>query len=157
MKLTVTQVGPVTLSGVLASRSIIVSIPSTSLSVPIVLQTGLTSLQTPGAGMLSWPAGAQVANGTYDISVSWPWQSGVVTSITAKAGSGSFTMALHGGASGAAIAGLSAVTVNGATPVTTNAGANTISAGQRLYLVISGATGSPTDASVQVNYTHSQV
>jgi hypothetical protein len=110
---------------------------------------------TEGVAMLSWPsaAGAVVANGTYELALSWPWQSGAITGVTADTANGSFTASVQ--VNGSPVVGVDAVSITSHVPVTTLAGINTITVGDNLTLVISGATGSPTDATVQVNYTRS--
>jgi len=110
---------------------------------------------TPGAAVLEWPAaaGVIVTNGSYELTLAWPWQTGTITGITADTASGSFVAAVM--VNGASVAGLGAVTVSSSTPVTTAAGINTVVAGNNLSLVITGATGPPTDATVQVSYTRS--
>lgn len=116
---------------------------------------GDTALVTEGVAMLTWPsaAGAVVTNGAYELALSWPWQSGVIDSVTANTGNGSFAASVL--INGSTVAGLSSVPVSGATPVTTTAGANALATGDNLTLVISASGGSPTDATVQVTYTRS--
>jgi len=107
-----------------------------------------------GSATLTWPAAASavVANGTYEIALSWPWQFGSIVSVVAKSTTGSFTAALE--INGSAISGLGAIAVS-STQSTTAAGTNSIANGGNLTLVVSGASGSPTDATVQINYLRS--
>lgn len=118
------------------------------------LTAAFTSAVQRGAVVLSWPTGgAAIAAGTYRVLLAWPWLSGAITSIIAKAGSNSFTFALQVG--GVAVSGLSAVTVSSPTSVTTPAGTNAIPTGAAIDVVVSATMGAPTDAAVQINYTRS--
>ena len=127
----------------------------TNFTYPPATSGGAVASAMPGAFVLSWPAaaGAVVANGTYQLPLAWPWQGGAITGIVARCATGSFTVAAQ--VNGVAVPGLGAVLVNSPTAAATAAGANAVAAGNAVTLAISGAAGSPTDATVQVTYTHS--
>ena len=114
----------------------------------------VTPLAT-GVAQLSWPsaAGAIVTNGLYQLSLSWPWPVGSVISMTCETANGSFVAAVQ--INGVAISGLGAVLVNTPSPATSLPGVNELVLGNSLTLLVSAATGSPTDATVQVAFTRS--
>lgn len=110
-----------------------------------------------GAAVLSWAAsaGAVVTNGTYAVLLSWPWSGGTITGLVASSATGSFSVSITVG--GVAVAGLSALSVASPTPQSTAAGSNTMNAGDRIAAVITAASGSPADATLQVNFTRPRV
>jgi hypothetical protein len=79
---------------------------------------------------------------------------GTVKSLTHFTGNGSFTVNIQ--INGVSVTGLGAVTVNSATPTTLNAtAANTFPEHARVTVVITGSTGSPTDALLSLAVTWS--
>jgi hypothetical protein len=91
-----------------------------------------------------WQNAAVVSDDTVWLCFDAPY-AGTVNSLTYFTGNGSFSVAVQ--INGVSVTGLGAVAVSSATPATTNAtAANTFSAGQRITAVITGSTGSPTDA-----------
>jgi len=97
-----------------------------------------------------WDSGAVAVNGSITLINGAPYGL-VINSAVAQMGTGSFVAALEIGTT--TITGLGAVTVNG-TITTTNATAlNTLSAGGTLSLVVTSATGSPTNGFYQINTT----
>jgi hypothetical protein len=97
--------------------------------------------------------GAVVANDTIWLVYDSPYP-GTLTALTYFTGNGSFGVAIQ--INGTNVTGLSAISVSSATPATATAtAANTFSAGQRITAVITGATGSPTDALLSLAVTWS--
>jgi hypothetical protein len=102
---------------------------------------------------LAWDTGAVVANDTVYFVYDAPYN-GTINSMTWFTGAGSFTANVQ--INGISVTGLAAVNVNTATATTTNAtAANTFTIGQRIGVVITAATGSPTDALLSLNVTWS--
>jgi hypothetical protein len=102
---------------------------------------------------LAWDTGALVANDTVYFCWDAPY-GGTINSLTYFTGAGSFTCNVQ--IAGTSVTGLGAVAVSSATPTTTSAtAANTFTAGQRIGVVITAATGSPTDALLSLNVTWS--
>jgi hypothetical protein len=102
---------------------------------------------------LAWDTGAVVANDTVYFVYDAPY-AGIINSMTYFTGAGSFTCNVQ--IAGVSVTGLGAVAVSSATPATANAtAANTFTAGQRIGVVITAATGSPTDALLSLNATWS--
>jgi hypothetical protein len=109
----------------------------------------------PAGATLNWPLamGAIVNNGSYPFLLTWPWLSGQILGVVASTSRGSFTVAVLVG--GVAVPGLEALTVTAAGQALATATANLVTLGQSFGLAISSASGAPTDASVQVNYSRS--
>jgi hypothetical protein len=128
-----------------------------SLSAETIRAVTAESQPENGAAVLTWAAsaGAVVTNGTYAVVLSWPWSGGAITSVVASAGTGSFTASITLG--GTPVSGLSAISVASPTPQTTAAGTNALHAGDRIAAVITLASGSPADATLQVNFTRPKV
>jgi hypothetical protein len=131
-----------------------------------VLQTGgaaanpsWTTLATPPTArnaarmQTQWVSGAAASNGTAYFVYDAPY-GGTINSLTYFTGNGSFTVAVQ--INGTNVTGLSAISVSSATPATATAtAANTFTAGQRITAVVTGATGSPTDAVLSLAATWS--
>lgn len=99
---------------------------------------------------MEWPVGSGVSNGTVYFTYDAPYD-GTITRMKHFCNTGSFTVAIQ--INGVSVTGLGAVTPTG-TPTTTNATAvRTFTVGQRISAVITGATGSPTDALLSLNVT----
>lgn len=97
-----------------------------------------------------WVGGAIATNGTIYFVYDAP-ANGTINALTSLTGNGSFSVAVQ--INGTNVTGLSAVSV-GTTPATATASAaNVFTAGQRITGVISGATGSPTDALLSLAVT----
>lgn len=97
-----------------------------------------------------------VHNDTYNLYEKWPFAgSGTVNSIVYHTGgttSPAFTVSMQ--INGSAVTGCNTISVSSATDTTsTCTGLNTITNGQTLGLVITGVTGSPSSALVQINMT----
>jgi hypothetical protein len=102
---------------------------------------------------LAWDTGAVVANDTVYFCWDAPY-AGTINSMTYFTGAGSFSANVQ--IAGTSVTGLGAVAVSSATPATTSAtAANTFTAGQRIGVVITAATGSPTDALLSLAVTWS--
>jgi len=115
--------------------------------VPIEQARNFAKLQA------QWVTGAIVANDTVWLAYDAPY-AGTINSLTYFTGNGSFTVAIQ--INGTNVTGLSAVAVSSATPATATAtAARTFVAGQRITAVITGATGSPTDALLSLAVTWS--
>ncbi len=100
-----------------------------------------------------WQNTATVSDDTVWLAFDVPY-SGTVTALTYFTGTGSFTVAIQ--INGTPVTGLGTVAVSSATPATTNAtAANTFTQGQRITAVITGSTGSPTDALLSLAVTWS--
>jgi hypothetical protein len=96
---------------------------------------------------LQWTGGSVVTNGTYYYSISAPYSGLIVSATYLTSASTSFVANVQIG--GTSVTGLSAVTVSNTTAATTTAtAANSFTAGQAITLVITSATGSPTNAVV---------
>jgi len=106
--------------------------------------------RTAGRMQAQWASGATVANDTIYFAYDVPYD-GTINSLTHLCATGSFTVAVQ--INGTPVTGLGAVSPT-STPTTTNAtAANTFTAGQRISGVITGTTGSPTDAVLSLNVT----
>jgi hypothetical protein len=102
---------------------------------------------------LAWDTPALVVNDTVFFAYDAPYN-GTINSMTWFTGAGSFTANVQ--INGTSVTGLAAVNVNTSTATTTTAtAANTFTAGQRIGVVITSATGSPTDALLSLNVTWS--
>ncbi len=120
------------------------------LNGPTITTTGATGI----VGALSIPTTA-ISAGTIVLTPSWPWQSGTITSVCgiASAASG---YTLGATINGTTITNCGSIVISGATLTSANAGgANTLTVGGSLAVVVSGITGSPT-GEIQVTFTHSQ-
>jgi hypothetical protein len=115
----------------------------------------VTSAQTyTEAVPIVWDSNTTVANATIPV-----WNpkvtSGTVTSVTfytGGTGTPSFTAGVQIGGTG--VTGCSALSVSSSTATTTSCtGANTFTSTSQLTLVISGTSGTPNQALVQINYT----
>lgn len=97
--------------------------------------------------------GAIVANGTLILARKAPF-AGTITSMDYEVGSaaGSFTVAVQ--INGVSATGLSAVAVSSATTANTVAtAANTFAVSDKITLVVSAVSGSPTGSNLQINFT----
>lgn len=102
---------------------------------------------------LDWDSNTPVVAGTSYALLASQWASATITSCSCVCAGGSFAAAIM--INGSAVTGLSAVTVN-ATPTTTAAsGGNTLATGGSVSVVISGVTGTPTTAIIQINLSTS--
>jgi hypothetical protein len=100
-----------------------------------------------------WVSGAVVQNDTVWLAYDAPY-AGTVNSLKYFASNGSFSVAIQ--INGVNVTGLSGISVSSATPATATAtGANTFGIGQRITAVVTGATGSPTDALLSLAVTWS--
>jgi len=100
-----------------------------------------------------WQNAAVVSDDTVWLCFDTPY-GGTINSLTHFTGNGSFIVSVQ--LNGTPVTGLGAVAVLSATPATTAAtGLNTFSAGQRITAVITGSTGSPTDALLSLAVTWS--
>jgi len=100
-----------------------------------------------------WQNAAVVSDDTVWLCFDTPY-AGTVNSLTYFTGAGSFTCAIQ--INGTPVTGLGAVAISSATPATTNAtAANVFTQGQRITAVITGSTGSPTDALLSLAVTWS--
>jgi hypothetical protein len=102
---------------------------------------------------IAWDNPAIVVNDTVYFCWDAPY-AGTINAMTYFTGAGSFTCNVQ--IAGTSVTGLGAVAVSSATPATATAtAANTFTAGQRIGVVITAATGSPTDALLSLNVTWS--
>lgn len=102
---------------------------------------------------IDWDSNTQVAAGTAIALGSSQWASATILSCYCLCVSGSFNVAIE--INGTPVTGLGAVAVNG-TPATSNAtGGNTIATGNSVSVVISGVSGAPTTAVIQINLSRS--
>ena len=102
---------------------------------------------------LDWDSNTPVVAGSSFALLAAQWSSATILSCSATCSGGSFAAAIQ--INGSAVTGLSAVTVN-ATPTTTNAtGGNTLATGGSVSVAISGVTGTPTNAIIQINLSTS--
>lgn len=100
-----------------------------------------------------WQNAAVVSDDTVWLVYDAPY-GGTINSLTYFTGNGSFVVSIQ--INGTPITGLGAIAVLSATPATTNAsGLNTFAAGARITAVITGSTGSPTDALLSAAVTWS--
>jgi hypothetical protein len=100
-----------------------------------------------------WVSGAVVQNDTVWLAYDAPY-AGTVNSLKYFAGNGSFSVAIQ--INDVNVTGLSSISVSSATPTTATAtGANTFDIEQRITAVVTGATGSPTDALLSLAVTWS--
>jgi hypothetical protein len=119
----------------------------------IAAPSGGVTARNAARMQLAWDTGAVVANDTLYFVYDAPY-GGTVNSMTYFTGNGSFTCNVQ--IAGTSVTGLAAVAVSSATPATATAtAANTFTAGQRIGVVITAATGSPTDALLSLNVTWS--
>jgi hypothetical protein len=113
----------------------------------------VTPARNSARPQIAWDAPAVVVNDTLFFVYDAPY-AGVINSLTYFSTTGSFTVAVQ--IDGTPVTGLGAVAVSGATAQTATAtGANGFAAGDRISAVVSGATGSPTDALLSLNVTWS--
>jgi hypothetical protein len=99
-----------------------------------------------------WQNAATVSDDTV-----WWWDmpyAGIISTLKYFTGNGSFTVAIQ--INGATVTGLSAVAVSSSTPATATATAlNVFAKGDNITAVITGSTGSPTDALLSLAVTWS--
>lgn len=111
-----------------------------------------TQARLPIAITINWPAGLQVANGTYILSGTAPYAFNI-TSIDAGVGTagGSFTVRVRN--DGMTAGDLGSVTVNAAQKTRTFASGNnnTVNIGAQVDVVISVITGLPADSFLVIN------
>lgn len=101
--------------------------------------------------LAQWVSGAIVQNSMFRFTWKAPY-AGTIDSLDHVTGNGSFTLAVKIGSTN--VTGLAAVAVNSTTPVNVAAtAANTFTAGAEISGTITGATGSPTDAFLNLNLT----
>lgn len=125
---------------------------------PISISAGGVISLGSQPGPIVWIADSAtvVHNDTYNLIEKWPWvNSGTINSITYHTGGTStptFTISLQ--IAGTPVTGCNGLGVSSSSDTTTTCtAANTITNGQTLGLVISGTSGSPASAVVQVNYS----
>lgn len=101
----------------------------------------------------SWGGGAVVLAGTY-VFTGYAGRAGTVDALTYNVGTAGGSFAANVRINGTSVTGLSAVTVNSSTTASTSAsGANTVAAGDRIDVVLSSLSGSPTDAFLTLRLT----
>lgn len=102
------------------------------------------------------PSNVTVANGTTIVESRFPWSSGAISSVdylTAGSSTPSFTASVEIG--GTPVTSCSALSVSSSTNTNVACtGADTLASGNAVEVVISGVSGSPTQAVVKVNFTH---
>lgn len=104
--------------------------------------------------VMEWTGGTIVANGTYPYALYMPYAGTIQTADYLTAAATSFVFAVQ--IAGTNVTGLSAVTASSATLASTNAtAANVFATGQRVDLIVSSATGSPTNAVVSLRIVKS--
>lgn len=114
---------------------------------------GSSPATTLGAGTITF--GIPTA-GTFPYYMKWPWATGTITSISYNINGTTPAMTASLTINGVNVTGCSNISVTSATiTLTTCTGANAITLNQALALTISGVTGSPTAASIQVTYSRS--
>ena len=100
-----------------------------------------------------WINAAAVSDDTVWLAFDTPY-AGTVTALTYFTGNGSFNVSIQ--INGMPVTDLGAIAVISATPATTNAsGLNTFAEHARITAVITGSTGSPTDALLSLAVTWS--
>jgi len=100
-----------------------------------------------------WVNASVVTDDTIWLAFDAPY-AGTVDALTYFTGNGSFAVSIQ--IDGMPVTDLGAIAVISATPASTNAsGLNTFAAGQRITAVITGSTGSPTDALLSLAVTWS--
>lgn len=129
-----------------------------SATTPIALTGNVVSIGPINTqGVFNFDTLTTVHNDTYYISPKWPWATGTIQSITyATSGTGtpSFNVALQ--INGTNVTSCNGVTVSSVSITTTTCtGANTITTGQPLTLVITATNGSPFSTVLAVNFAHS--
>lgn len=131
----------------------------TATSPMAISAAGVISLGTTiGASEFFADSTVTVHNDTYPIPAdTWPWTTGTIDSVTyytSGTSTPSFTIALQ--INGVNVTSCNGIVVSSATRTTTTCTAlNAITTGQHATLVISGTSGAPTSALVQINYHHS--
>ena len=125
---------------------------------PIAISaSGVISLGAqPGAAVWIADSATVVHNDTYNLFEKWPWaNSGTIKSIVYHTGgtnTPTFTVSLQ--IAGTPVTGCNGLGVSSSSDTTTSCtAANTIINGQSLALVITGTSGSPASAVVQVNFS----
>jgi hypothetical protein len=117
--------------------------------VPVLTSAGSIKY-TP---TLTWGGGAVVANGTYIFTL-YAGAAGTINALSYNVGTAAGSFICNVRINGSSVTGLSAVTVNSGTTASTNAtAANTYSAGDKIDVVISSTSGSPTDAALTLRLT----
>jgi hypothetical protein len=128
-----------------------------TVTAPLTLSGSALSIgSVPGAALVQWPSNTTVTADTYYYTLSWPWASGTITSVTYATGgtSPSFSIAVQ--VAGASVTGCSGLTVTSATAATAACtAANTITRGQKVTLAVSAVSGTPNAAQVQITYNRS--
>ena len=120
----------------------------------VVAFLGTTDIQARNEARLQsqWVNASTVSDDTV-----WWWDmpyAGTISTLKYFTGNGSFNVAIR--VNGTTVTGLSAVAVSSATPATATAtAANTFAAGDNITAVITGSTGSPTDALLSLAVTWS--
>lgn len=142
--------GAVTVSGTL------------SVSTPVGVVSGGTGANTTAAArttlgltaasvLIQWTGGTVVGNGTYYFTIFAPF-AGTINSMDYLIGTGSFTANVQ--VAGVSVTGLGAVAVSSATQANLAAtAANTFTAGQVISLVVTAATGTATNAALNLRIT----
>lgn len=160
--------GTITAAGISSTTSIFattsITAASASLTTPLPIASGGTAGATAAAARSSlvldkvafdvdFSQGAIVANGTIIVLRKSPFPF-TINSLDYEVGSagGSFTVAVVINATN--VTGLSAVAVSSATSANATASAaNSVVAGDKLSVIISATSGSPTGANLQINGT----
>lgn len=102
---------------------------------------------------LDWDSNTPVVAGTSYALLASQWSSATITSCSCVCAGGTFAAAIQ--ISGSSVTGLSAVTVTSTPATTTATGGNTLATGGSVSVVISGVTGTPTTAIIQINLSTS--
>lgn len=119
--------------------------------------TGSGGTTLTAAVPVVWDSNTTVANATIPIILPpWVTAGGTITAVkyyTNGSGSPSFTANVQIGGTG--VTGCNAISVNSATPATANCtAANAFTSSSSLALVISAVSGTPNQAIVQIDFTH---
>ena len=128
-----------------------------SINAQSIYVNGVSVLTSTAANKPSptftWGGGAVVAAGTYVFTL-YATAAGTINALTYNVGTAGGSFACNVRIAGTSVTGLSAVTVNSSTTASTSAtAANTYTAGQRIDVVISSVSGSPTDAAITLRLT----
>jgi hypothetical protein len=99
--------------------------------------------------VVNWDSNTLVANGTFIALLSSQWTSATILSCSCVCTGGSFTANIQ--INGVSVTGLSAVNVTSTLAKTSATGGNTIPTGGTITGVISGMTGTPNNAAIQLN------
>lgn len=144
--------GNLSVLGTLSSAGTVSGSGFTTLLAPYALSSSIPAARNAARLQAQWQGAATVEDDTV-----WWWDmpyDGTISTLKFFTGAGSFTVAIK--INGVTVTGLSAVAVSSSTPATATAtAANTFAKGDNIMAVITGATGSPTDALLSLAVTWS--